>query len=99
MFTVIVYLHVKREYLDVFIQATLDNAQNSQKEPGVIAFDMLQQQDDPTRLVLYETYRTAQAQLDHRETPHYLKWRETIADMFEEPRYAIKYDVLSPAET
>lgn len=96
MFTAIVYIHVKQEYLEGFIEATLDNARNSQQEPGILAFDMLQQKDDSTRFVLYETYRTPQAQLDHRETAHYLRWRETVEGMMEEPRFAVKYDILSP---
>lgn len=99
MFTAIVYIHVKQEYLDAFIEATLDNARNSQQEPGILVFDMLQQQDDPTRFVLYETYHSAQAQLDHRETAHYLRWREAVENMMEEPRFAVKYDILSPLES
>ncbi len=98
MFTAIVYIHVKQEFLDAFVEATLDNTRNSQQEPGILAFDMLQQQDDPARFVLYETYRDPQAQLDHRETAHYLRWREAVEGMMVEPRYAVKYDVLSPLE-
>ena len=98
MFTAVVYIHVKSEFLDAFIAASRENASNSVQEPGIVRFDLLQQQDDPTRFILYEIYRTTEDQLAHRETPHYLRWRDTVADMMAEPRTATKYDVLFPAE-
>lgn len=94
MFTAIVYIHIKPEYLDAFIEASNDNALNSRQEPGIVQFDLLQQQDDPTRFVLYETYRTPEAQLAHRETAHYARWRDAVADMMAEPRTATRYDNL-----
>jgi quinol monooxygenase YgiN len=98
MFTAVVYIHVKSEFLDAFIAASRENASNSVQEPGIVRFDLLQQQDDPTRFILYEIYRTPEDQLAHRETPHYLRWRDTVADMMAEPRSATKYDVLFPTE-
>ncbi len=96
MFTAVVYIHVKPEALDQFIEATLDNVRNSLQEPGILRFDFLQQQDDPERFILYETYRTSEAQLQHRETAHYARWRDAVTDMMAEPRSAVKYAVLSP---
>jgi quinol monooxygenase YgiN len=98
MFTAVVYVHVKSEFIDTFIAATLENARNSVQEPGVARFDVLQQQDDPTRFILYEIYRTPEDQLAHRETAHYARWRDAVADMMVEPRTATKYDVLFPVE-
>jgi quinol monooxygenase YgiN len=98
MFTAIVYIHVKPEFVNAFIEASADNARNSVLEPGIARFDFLQQQDDPTRFVLYETYRSPEAQLAHRETAHYQRWRDAVADMMVEARTATKYDVLSPVE-
>lgn len=98
MFTAIVHVHVKPEHLDAFTKATLDNARHSNREPGIVRFDVLRQQDDPTRFVLYEIYRTPEDQLAHRETEHYLRWRDTVADMLVEPRTAVKYDVLYTEE-
>ncbi|CAG0964102.1 (4S)-4-hydroxy-5-phosphonooxypentane-2,3-dione isomerase [Gammaproteobacteria bacterium] len=96
MFTAVVYIHVKPEALDQFIEATLDNVRNSLQEPGILRFDFLQQQDDPERFILYETYRTSEAQLQHRETAPYARWRDAVTDMMAEPRSAVKYAVLSP---
>ena len=98
MFTAIVYIHVKPEFVDAFIEASQENARNSILESGIACFDFLRQQDDPTRFVLYETYRTPEDQLAHRETAHYQRWRDTVADMMVEARTATKYDVLSPVD-
>jgi quinol monooxygenase YgiN len=98
MFTAVVYIHVKPESVEQFIEATRDNVRNSLQEVGITRFDFLQQQDDPTRFVLYETYRTPEDQLKHRETAHYARWRDAVADMMAEPRSATKYDVLGPVE-
>jgi quinol monooxygenase YgiN len=98
MFTAIVYIHVKPEFVDAFITASTDNARNSILEPGITCFDFLRQQDDPTHFVLYETYLSPEAQLAHRETAHYLRWRDAVADMLAETRTVTKYDVLTPVE-
>ena len=97
MYIVHVFVHVKPEFVDEFKAASLDNASNSVREPGVARFDVVQQQDDPTRFVLLEVYRNAdQAPAAHKETAHYARWRDTVADMMAEPRYAVKYDNIFP---
>jgi quinol monooxygenase YgiN len=98
MHIVHVHLKVKPEFLDAFIEATLDNARNSQQEPGNLRFDFFQQEDDPTRFVLTEIYESAEAAARHKETAHYLRWRETAPPMLAEDRYARKFRTLSPDE-
>jgi quinol monooxygenase YgiN len=82
---------VKPEFVEAFRAATVENARLSAKEPGIARFDVVQQQDDPTRFVLVEVYRTADAPAKHKETPHYAKWRDTVAPMMAEPRTSVKY--------
>lgn len=96
MLVVLVFVHVKEDQIDAFKAASLDNAHNSVQEPGIARFDVIQQQDDPTRFVLVEVYRTAVAPAHHKETAHYARWRDTVNDMMAEPRYAIKYDNIFP---
>lgn len=96
MFIVHVHVHVKPEFVDAFRQATLENARNSVREPGVARFDVVQQSDDPTRFVLVEAYRTAEDAACHKETAHYPVWRDTVADMMAEPRRSVKYDNVFP---
>ena len=96
MLIVHVYVHVKPESVEGFKAASLENARNSIQEPGVARFDVIQQQDDPTRFMLVEVYRTPDDPAKHKETAHYKKWRDTVADMMAEPHSSIKYDNLYP---
>jgi autoinducer 2-degrading protein len=91
MLIVQVHVHVKPEFLGEFIEATIDNARNSVREPGIARFDVIQQQDDPTRFVLVEVYRTSDDSARHKQTTHYAHWRDTVVDMMAEPRTSIKY--------
>lgn len=98
MFIVHVFVHVKKDKIDGFKEATLENAKNSIKEPGIARFDVVQQQDDPTRFVLVEVYRTADDPAKHKETDHYKKWRDTVADMMAETRSSLKFFNVYPNE-
>jgi len=98
MFIVHVFVHVKPGQVEAFKAASIDNASNSLQEPGVARFDVIQQQDDPARFLLVEVYRTAADPAKHKETTHYKKWRDTVAEMMVEPRSAIKYDNVYPDE-
>ena len=91
MFVVHVSVHVKADQIEAFKEATLENAQNSMQEPGIARFDVIQQQDDPAGFELVEVYSTSDDPARHKETAHYKKWRDTVADMMAEPRTSIKY--------
>ncbi len=91
MLIIVVQVHVKPEFLEAFREATLDNATNSVREPGIARFDVLQQADDPTRFVLVEVYRDDAAPAAHKETAHYARWRDAVAPMMASPRTSLKY--------
>jgi len=91
-----VHVHVLAEHIDAFRAATLANASASVQEPGVARFDVLQQQDDPTRFVLVEVYRTPEAPAQHKETAHYLRWRDAVAPMMASPRSGVRYANVFP---
>jgi quinol monooxygenase YgiN len=96
MLVVHVSVHVKPQFVTAFKQATIENASRSVEEPGIVRFDVVQQQDDPTRFVLIEVYRTLDDPGRHKETNHYQKWRDTVAEMMAEPRTSIKYENVFP---
>lgn len=96
MLIVHVHVHVKPDQVEAFKAATLENARNSVQEPGVARFEVVQQQDDPTRFVLVEVYRTSDDPARHKETAHYKKWRDTVAEMMAQPRTGIKYANVFP---
>jgi (4S)-4-hydroxy-5-phosphonooxypentane-2,3-dione isomerase len=91
MLIIHIQVHVKPENVEAFKQATIENARESVKEPGIARFDVAQQADDPTRFVLVEVYRTPDAPAKHRETAHYAKWRDTVTPMMAEPRTRVEY--------
>lgn len=96
MFIVHVHVHVKPESIEAFKEATQENARNSVQEPGIARFDVIQQKDAPTKFVLVECYRDADAPAEHKKTAHYAKWRDTVVDMMAEPRSSLKYDNVFP---
>jgi quinol monooxygenase YgiN len=96
MLIVHVRVHVKPECVEAFRQATLANARQSIREPGIARFDVAQQVDDPTRFVLVECYRTADAPARHKETAHYASWRDTVASMMASPRSSVKFANVHP---
>lgn len=98
MVLVHVHVHVKPEFAAAFREATIDNARNSIKEPGIARFDVIQQADDPERFILVEVYRNAEASARHKETAHYATWRDTVAVMMAEPRVGVKYTNIFPAD-
>jgi len=98
MFIVHVFARVKPNQVEAFRAATLENARNSIEELGIARFDVIQQQDDSTRFVLVEVYRTSDDPAQHKETAHYQKWRDTVADMMAEPRSSVKYTNVFPDE-
>ena len=98
MLIVHVHVHVKSESVEDFKRATLENARQSLKEPGIARFDVVQQADDPARFVLVEVYRTAEAPALHKETEHYATWRDAVASMMAEARSSVKYIAVHPGE-
>jgi (4S)-4-hydroxy-5-phosphonooxypentane-2,3-dione isomerase len=91
MFVVAVTVWVKPDSVSQFITATLDNARNTRQEPGNLRFDVSQGEDDPARFLLYEVYRRKDDFTAHQQTPHYLRWKQTVADWMAQPRQGIKH--------
>ncbi len=96
MYVVCVHVQVKPENVDDFIQASLENARNTIKEPGNLRFDVNRRIDDPNRFVLYEVYRDEDGMRAHKETDHYARWRDAVKPWMAEPRRGDKHIGLFP---
>lgn len=96
MLIVHVQVQVKPESVEAFKAATIANARQSIREPGIARFDVVQQADDPTRFVLVEAYRSVEATAAHKETKHYQVWRDTVAPMMAVPRSSVKFGNVFP---
>jgi (4S)-4-hydroxy-5-phosphonooxypentane-2,3-dione isomerase len=98
MLIVHVHVHVVPDGIAAFREASLANARASVQEPGVARFDVIQQEDDPTRFELIEIYRTPQAAAAHKATAHYATWRDTVAPLMAEPRSSTRYRAVFPSD-
>jgi autoinducer 2-degrading protein len=92
MYVVSVTVHVKPDQVDSFVQASLDNARQTRQEPGNVRFDVLQAEDDSTRFLLYEAYQTKDDFAKHQQTPHYLRWKQRVAEAMAQPRQGVKHN-------
>jgi autoinducer 2-degrading protein len=98
MLVVHVHARVRPERTADFLVATLVNARASLTEPGVLRFDVLQDEADPGHVVLTEVYRDEQASAAHKQTPHYAAWRDAVAEMMAEPRQSTRFGAVFPAD-
>ena len=96
MIVTIVHIWVKKGHVEEFIEATLANHNESVKEEGNLRFDILRDAGNPSKFVLYEAYISEEDAAKHKETKHYLTWREAVADWMEKPREGIKHIILAP---
>jgi (4S)-4-hydroxy-5-phosphonooxypentane-2,3-dione isomerase len=98
MLIVHVHVHVKPGLGDAFRAASVENARHSVAEPGIARFDVLEQAGDPSRFILVEVYRDAEAAAAHKQTAHYAAWRDAVADMMAEPRTSVKFANAFPGD-
>jgi autoinducer 2-degrading protein len=96
MYVVCVTIKVKPGTEDLFIEATRANHVATRAEPGNVRFDVLRHLEAPSQFFLYEAYRSAEAFGAHQRTPHYLRWREQVAELMAEPRVGVKHVSLFP---
>lgn len=96
MYVVCVSIHVREGRAAEFIEATLDNARHTRREPGNLRFDVLRQEQDPHRFTLVEAYVTPADFAAHQQTGHYLRWKTTVADWMAEPRVGVKHHSVFP---
>jgi (4S)-4-hydroxy-5-phosphonooxypentane-2,3-dione isomerase len=98
MIVTFVHVFVLEDHIPDFILATIENHKESVKEHGNLRFDILRDASEPAKFVLYEAYESEEAALAHKNTPHYLTWRETVAPWMAKPRQGIKHTIVYPSE-
>ena len=96
MFVTLVHVHVNPDRVDDFIDLIRTNHEASVRETGNFRFDVLQSVDDPTRFVLHEWYVDEASAMAHRETAHYLAFRQAVEPLQAEPRHGVRYRGLFP---
>lgn len=97
MFVTIVHVRVKPESVDSFIEACRKNHEAAVREPENRRFDVLQDAGDPCKFILYEAYATKAGAAAHKESAHYLIWRDSVAGMMASNRKGVVHTGLFPA--
>ena len=98
MVVTLVHIWVNPGYLDEFIEASMENHRHSVRETGNLRFDILRDAAVPNKFVYYEAYDSEESAKAHKDTAHYLKWKETVAPWMERPREGIKHTIIAPEE-
>lgn len=98
MIATFVHIWVRPDELDRFLAATVENHHETRREKGNIRFDVLRDEADRNKFVLYEVFESDEAIALHKTMPHYLKWRNTVADMMTRPREGVRHEVIEPAD-
>lgn len=98
MIATLVHVWVNPRRIEEFKKATLENHRESVKEPGNLRFDILQDANDPAKFTFYEAYESEEAVAAHKETPHYEKWRDTVANWMAKPREGVKHTIIAPTD-
>ncbi|MEA2012394.1 MAG: antibiotic biosynthesis monooxygenase [Verrucomicrobiota bacterium] len=98
MIATLVHVWVKKEKIEDFIEASVENHTESIKESGNLRFDILQDPENPSKFTFYEAYESDEAVAVHKKTSHYFKWRNTVADWMAKPREGIKHTVIAPTD-
>jgi (4S)-4-hydroxy-5-phosphonooxypentane-2,3-dione isomerase len=99
MFIVHVNVKVKPEFVDDFISVSLKNAKASLGEPGIVRFDVIQNETEPTQFVLVQVYKTENDPTKHKLTQHYQEWQESVTEMMVTPRTKTIYKNLFPDDS
>ena len=97
MIVTCVHVYVKPEKVNDFLEAIIENHKGSVREPGNVRFDVLQQADDPYRFMIYEVFESEEAAKAHKETAHYLKWRDTVREFMAVERFGVRYNIIEPS--
>jgi autoinducer 2-degrading protein len=98
MIVTCVYVNVKPDVVNSFINATIANHRESVKESGNLRFDFIQNSEDTCHFMLYEAYESEEASSSHKNTLHYLKWKDEVKDFMAEPRKGVKYNIIEPSD-
>ncbi len=96
MYVTLVHVQVLPDHINDFVAASKLNHEASIQEVGNCRFDVLQLPDDPTKFILYEAYVSADAAAAHKQTAHYLIWRDSVTDWMAQPRQGVCYNGLFP---
>ncbi|EFE93858.1 (4S)-4-hydroxy-5-phosphonooxypentane-2,3-dione isomerase [Serratia odorifera] len=93
----LVEINVKPDQVEQFLAVFRANHLGAIAEPGNLRFDVLQDENIPTRFYIYEAYKDRHAVEAHKKTPHYLQCVEQLEALMTEPRKKTSFIGVMPA--
>ena len=77
----VVTVKVQPEFVAKLKPAMLENAAQSVQEENCYQFDVIVSQDEENTFMFYEVYKDEQALADHRQTPHFLNYWNSMQEL------------------
>ena len=84
-----VFLKVKPGHESAFVTASRLNQAGARQETGNLRFDMFRSRTNASHFLFAEAYDSEESINKHRETPHFVKWLETVTPLLVEPRQRV----------
>ena len=92
----VVFLKVKSGMESAFLTASRLNQAGARQEAGNLRFDIFRSRTNSSYFLFAEDYDSEDSVNKHRETPHFLKWLETVTPMLVEPRQRVPGNDVPP---
>ena len=90
-------VHAKEQHVDDVIREAILNAKTTVKsEPGCRRYDVIQDENDPTKLGLCQIYNDMGAFYEHLSLPHYQGFSQTTKNWTAAPLQYAKYRPVFP---
>jgi autoinducer 2-degrading protein len=96
MIVALVALGIRPDAVEAFAMAARANAAASAGEPGCLRFEVYRDAADSTRFLLFEAYRDQAAREAHWATPHFLAYRDGVAELIETRAVTVYVPLASP---
>ena len=94
MYIVVTWLTVNVQDIDAFLVATLEMGHAALKEKGTRRFEVLRDDNDPTRFIVYKATKTREDHETHLTTTHAKQWLAQVTPMLSGPLRSDSYNQL-----
>ena len=80
MYTSVSFHKILPEHIDDYITNMRICADATNKEPGCIRYEVMQDEADPGMMLLFQVFKDADAYQAHQDTPHHEHWASISRD-------------------
>lgn len=94
MYIVLMWLDLNAQDVEAFLVATLEMGHAALKEKGTRRFEVLRDENVPTRFVVYKATKTRADHETHLTTAHASRWLAQVTPMLAAPMRVNSYNQL-----